>query len=195
MNGAIIILVTMFMIFFGSGKVRAADKLKDCGGHQESNFTGIRQSVPTTQINGLLLVGKKATYQVVTNGGQLKVIGEQSFESGVSKIVCGGGQIGASLFSFSIYAPTLIDLQKDNDSKISFWQFHLTVDNQKFGIWNKKSRLVSHAKENWEEVLERYGIKAQVYQISKSLYEIQFQRQLDSNFEQLIIRYDVASEL
>lgn len=173
----------------------AASKIKECGQRQDIVSTRFRQNVSSTQMQGLLLVGKKATYQVESANGKFKVISEQSFETGVSKIICGSGKAEFAKQSFSMYAPTLIDNRKQSDASFSFWQFQISADDSLFGIWNKKSRVLSQTKEAWDEVLEKHGIHYQIFQLTKNLYEIHLQKSSETALEQLLIRYDVASEL
>lgn len=187
-------ILTLSCVFLTEVSI-ANSKVKDCSPRQEVNLSSFRQSIQPSQISGLVLVGKKATYQVEGGGGKFKIISEQSFETGVNKIVCGGGKIAKDQNGFSMYIPTLLDLRKSADANISFWQFQITGNDSLFGIWNKKSRLLSQSKEAWDEILEKHGISFQIYQISNNLYEIHFQKYTEGTFEQLLVRYDAVTDL
>jgi hypothetical protein len=141
----------------------------------------------------LVLVGKRAIYYAESKTGGFRLWGEQSFINGQSKIACASMKESDSQ-SFSIYAPTLIDLSGDKSIGDSYWQFHMIANPEQFGIWNQKSRLFSKTTD-LESGLSKVGAQVQVIQISKDQFEIQFIRESEKMMETLSIRFDAVADV
>jgi hypothetical protein len=141
----------------------------------------------------VVLIGKRAIYYVENKSTGFRLVGEQSFVKGQSQIVC-ATMPEATPQSFSIYAPTLIDLTGDQSTGDSYWQFHMIANAKQFGIWNKQSRVFSKSKD-LESGLAKTGAQIQVVQISRDQFEIQFSRELDKTNEVLSIRFDALSQI
>ncbi len=141
----------------------------------------------------MLLIGQRAIYYAESKTTGFRLWGEQSFVKGQSRINCASMK-EAETQSFSIYAPTLIDLSGDKSIGDSYWQFHMIANPQQFGIWNKKSRLFSKTTD-LEAGLAKIGAQVQVVQISKDQFELQFSRETDKMIETLSIRFDAVTEV
>jgi hypothetical protein len=138
-------------------------------------------------------IGKRADYYIENKATGLKIWGEQSFLRGESKIVCASAGRDQSQ-SYSMYAPTLIDLSKDKSLGESYWQFHVIANAKQFGIWNKASRVFSKNKD-LESGLAKIGAQVQFVQLSHSEYQFVFTRETDQTLETLVIRFDAIPNL
>lgn len=141
----------------------------------------------------LVFVGTSADYYVENKASKMKLWGQQSFKTGKSAIVCADAGTTARE-SFSIYAPTLIDLTGTNSTGDSYWQFHVTADLKYFGIWNKKSRLFPKTKD-LESGLSKTGAHFQFYHISRDQYELVLIKESVRTLEVLSIRFDAIRNL
>jgi hypothetical protein len=145
----------------------------------------------------LVLIGQRAIYYAESKAGDFRLWGEQSFVKGQSRIVCASIKESpkeTDSQSFSIYAPTLIDLSGDKSIGDSYWQFHMIANPQQFGIWNKKSRLFPKTTD-LESGLLKIGAQVQVIQISKDQFEIQFIRETEKMVETLSVRFDAVADV
>lgn len=140
-----------------------------------------------------VLVGQRAIYYTENRSTGFRLWGEQSFVKGQSKIVCASMK-GSEDQSFSIYAPTLIDLSGDKSISDSYWQFHMIANTKQFGIWNKKSRLFPKTTD-LKSGLAKVGAQVQVIQISRDQYELQFSRESEKTIEILSIRFDAVADV
>jgi hypothetical protein len=141
----------------------------------------------------LVFIGKRAIYYTENKATGQRLWGEQSFVKGQSQIVCASMANGDSQ-SFSIYAPTLIDLSGDKSIGDSYWQFHMIANSKQFGIWNKKSRLFPKTTD-LEAGLAKTGAQVQAIQISKDQFELQFSREFEKTIEILSIRFDAVTDI
>ncbi len=141
----------------------------------------------------MVFIGKRAIYYVENKNSGSKLWSEQSFVKGQSKIVCATMKESEEQ-SFSLYAPTLIDLSGDKSVGDSYWQFHMIANPKQFGIWNKKSRVFPRTKD-LEEGLAKIGAQIQAVQISGDEYELQLIRETEKTIETLSIRFDAVSTL
>jgi hypothetical protein len=141
----------------------------------------------------MLLVGQRAIYYVENRSTGFRLWGEQNFIRAEEKIVC-ASMAKSEDQSFSIYAPTLIDLSGDKSIGDSYWQFHMIANAKQFGIWDKKSRLFPKTTD-LEAGLAKIGAQVQVIQISRDQYELQFSRESDKTVEVLSIRFDAVSDV
>jgi len=141
----------------------------------------------------LVFIGKRAIYYTENKSTGFRLWGEQSFVKGQSRIVC-ASMANSDSQSFSIYAPTLIDLRGDKSIGDSYWQFHMIANTQQFGIWNKKSRLFPKTTD-LELGLVKTGAHVQAIQISKDQFELQFSRESDKMIEILSIRFDAVTDI
>lgn len=141
----------------------------------------------------MILIGKKAEHYVENKSTGIKIWGVQSFKKGNSKLICATPS-KAENESFSIYAPTLIDLTNGKTIGDSYWQFHMIANSKQFGIWNKKSRLFPKTKD-LESGLAKIGAHIQIMQHSRDEFEMLFTRETESTLEVLSIRFDAVSGL
>lgn len=183
----LIAVVTLLPALAGAAsKVPVCEKQAE-GFPQGSLLPGLKALPPK------VYVARKATYWAESKGRQVQMQGEQSFINGESRIVCASTESGKSE-SFSIYAPTLIDLTGTRNIGDSYWQFHMIANSKEFGIWNQKSRLFP-AGRDLEEGLSKIASQIQVYQISRDEYEIVLIRENDQVTENLAIRFDSYSKI
>lgn len=165
----------------------AVTKVPEC--EKKSDLVSEGRPLPNLKaLPPLVYVGKSAKYSIDMKSQESRLQGEQSFVKGESRIACASGQF-LKPASFSMYAPTLIDLTGTKNIGDSYWQFHMTADEKHFGIWNQKSRLFSKSKD-LEEGLSKVASQIQVFQLSHSEYEVVFTRETEQATEVLSIRFD-----
>ncbi len=182
-----------FLVFFSFlANSWANDPVSECRTKPEF-FSHGKVLTSIKDLPKVVLIGKRAIYYVENKNSGFRLVGEQSFVKGQSRIVC-ATMPEVSSQSFSMYAPTLIDLTGDQSIGDSYWQFHMIANEKQFGIWNKQSRVFSKSKD-LESGLAKTGAQIQVIQISRDQFEIQFSRESDKTNEVLSIRFDALSQI
>jgi hypothetical protein len=170
----------------------AVSKVPEC--EKKSDLVSEGRPLPSLKaLPPLVYVGKSAKYSVEMKSQDGRLQGEQSFVKGESRIACASGQFQKPT-SFSMYAPTLIDLTGAKNIGDSYWQFHMTADQKHFGIWNQKSRLFSNSKD-LDEGLSKVAPQIQVFQLSHDEYEVIFTRETEQSIEVLSVRFDSVSKI
>jgi hypothetical protein len=175
----------------------AETKVSDCQG----NFTaaGIISLNQSTEIKSLdqlpkkIFVAQTADYLITSKTSETKLWGRQSFITTEGKVMCATlkdqGRTG-----FAMLAPTLIDLSETHTVGNSFWQFHMTIDDQHVGIWNQKSRF-SPRSSDFLLRMQEGGIKVYGEMVSSTRYQLHFVRESPTVTEHLRIRYDLTNDL
>lgn len=143
-----------------------------------------------SQLPKMMLVGRLANHMVEVREKDHTVLlhGRQSFINAKSEIVCATTDLKEAK-TFSLYAPTLIDLK--NKSGNSFWQFQMMANSTQVGIWNAKSRIESKSAD-LEKFLKSSGAQVRLYQVSHDQYELVLSKENGSQKESLSIIYDVT---
>lgn len=187
------LLALMFPILsYASLKVEECQSRPDFVGNQKSSSSIKLEALPP-----LLFVARKVDYYVENKEQTFKIWGRQSVTRIESKILCANVSTAPTQYGslrFSLYAPTLIDLTKDQKVGDSFWQFHLSTEGSQLGIWNQKSRMFSKVK-NFESQMSKMGVQVQIFQISHDEFELVLKREVKSFFETLSIRFETISEV
>lgn len=143
----------------------------------------------------MVFVGRKAEFYVEDKTQNLKILSQQSFTRAESKVLCASAAaVDKSSRGFSMYAPTLIDLSGDKKIGDSYWQFHLSAEADKIGVWNKRSRVFSSSKD-LEAGLQKIGAKYQFVQISHDEYELILIKETANTIQALSIRFDAVRDL
>lgn len=176
----------------------ASLKVEECQGRPD--FMGSQKASSSIRLDALphlLFVARKVDYYVENKDQSVKIWGRQSVTRIESKILCANVatvpmQYGS--LRFSLYAPTLMDLTKDQKIGDSFWQFHLSTEGSQLGIWNQKSRMFSKVK-NFESQMSKMGVQVQIFQISHDEFELILKREAKSFLETLSIRFEAVSEI
>lgn len=141
------------------------------------------------QLPKMILVGRIANHIVEDREKDQTILlhGRQSFVNAKSEILCATTKTKDAK-TFSLYAPTLIDLSKKSGT--SFWQFQLMANATQVGIWNAKSRIES--KTDLTKFVKSLGAQARLYQISHDQYELVLSKENGGHKETLSIVYDVT---
>jgi hypothetical protein len=189
------IYITLILSLF-SLSAFSASKVSDC--QSRPDFVSGWRSSSLRSIDALpkmIFVGRKADYYVENKKENLKIWGQQSFVRAESKIICASAPVTMeNNLGFSMYAPTLLDLTRSDNSGDSYWQFHLMPAPKQFGIWKQKSRLFSKAKD-LETALSRIGAQIQIYQVTHNEYEMVLTRESEQSFEMLSVYFDAVSDI
>lgn len=182
----------VIMILAASSVSWSASTVPECAARPEF----VTRTGPVLNLKSLppmILVGKKVDYYVENRTSGLKIWGVQSFKKGDSKILCASSGNFVSE-SFSMYAPTLIDLTDEKVVGDSYWQFHMIANLKQFGIWNKKSRIFSATKD-LDAAFSKIGAQVQIVQHTHNEYELLFTRESEQSIEVLSIQFDAVSSL
>jgi hypothetical protein len=175
--------------------VLAAPKVSEC--EKAPEFLNLQKTASLLKgleaLPNMIFVGRIADHYVQTKSGNLKMWSQHSFKLGKSSILCASAR-GSMDFISSIYAPTLLDQSRDRSVGNSFWQFQLVSENQKFGVWNRKSRLLNSG-ESIEKALLKLGIQVQVFQVTHEEFDLVFTKETETAIEVLAIRYDSVPSL
>lgn len=151
------------------------------------------QAVSLDRIPKKLLVASSVDYFVQSRlGSFLQVWAQHSFRQAHSTFKCYSGNSDETL-SFVVSAPTLIDQTVEHKTGNSFWQFHLSLDKNKLGIWNQKTRLFPNSK-FWPEQLNKIGYLQSWKLMSNGQYKLILIRQLSEYTQSIIIYYDLVKD-
>ncbi len=140
----------------------------------------------------MVFIAKRARFQIESKKHSFQLVSHQSFVKGESKIICSTPSDVVEK-SFSIYAPTLIDLTENEKIGDSFWQFHISVGKTKLGVWNQKTRLYNS--KDIKKSLAQSGIRLRILQTSHDEFEMIFSRESNEFSEKLSIRFDAINKL
>lgn len=136
----------------------------------------------------IVFVARKASYFVENKQTGKQIQGEHVFNKSSPRIVCADTGFAASE-SFSIYAPTLINLSDSQKMADVYWQFHMTVSPTQLGIWNRKSLIYSKTAD-LEEGLAKTGAQSQFRQTAHDQFELLLSREDGAWSETLLIEFD-----
>jgi hypothetical protein len=185
-----LIYLTVFILI--SGWAWGSNQVPECKSQPDYLSHGkVLSSVKS--LPRMVYIAKRAIHFIEGKDNGFRLWGEQSFVRGQSRIVC-ASNAGLNNQSFSLYAPTLIDLSGEKSNAESYWQFHMISNPEQFGIWNKKSSIFSQTKD-LEAGLKKIGAQVQIIQISRDEYEFQFSRETNKTFEILSIRFDAVPDI
>lgn len=177
---------------FANTKVSECNKRPDFLGQVRSSSIRTIENLPS-----MVFVGRKAEFYIEDKTQNLKILSQQSFTRAESKILCASAALAKSEKSvqgFSMYAPTLIDLSGDKKIGDSYWQFHLSAEAEKIGLWNKRSRVFSSSKD-LETGLQKTGARYQFVQISHDEYELILIKETATTIQALSIRFDAVRDV
>lgn len=189
MKNWFLIITTIFLILV---EASYADKIPSCESnvHERSaasSFGTIVKNIDS--LPKMIYLAKSAKMYVENKKQGIRLIANQSFVKAESKISC--STPGISDNSFSIYAPTLIDLTDEKKVGNSFWQFHVSISTDKIGIWNQKTRLF-RSSQDISKVLEKEGLQLLIEQLSHDEFQMTFSRDLKEDSIRLVIRFDAT---
>lgn len=140
----------------------------------------------------MVFVAKHARYYVESKKHSFQLVSHQSFVKGESKILCSTPSNVVEK-SFSLYAPTLIDMTENKKVGDSFWQFHVSVGKTQLGVWNQKTRLFKS--KDIEKSLAQEGVQIRILQASNDEFEMIFTRDNNEFSEKLSIRFDAINKI
>lgn len=175
--------------FFGSQQAIAKVKIPNC----DSSIYEKPSSLESPGLSGLglkYLVARRSLHSIEKQGQPLLQV-EQSFETGKRQLKCSESLQGQS-FGSSLYVPTLINFTGNKEIKNSYWQFQLSLDNGKVGIWSRKSRIVSREQKSLQALIEDQGLQIQVVKLNQSTVDLLFQRRHESLVESVMVTFDIV---
>lgn len=105
-----------------------------------------------------------------------------------AKVLCGSTPMDFSN-RYSLVAPTLIDVSRDQRVGNSMWQFQVIAEHKGFSAWNKKSPSLSQ-NEKLEGLMRQMKTNYRVYQLSHNEYELLLQKEEGGVVQTLSIRYE-----
>ncbi|MGE0631071.1 MAG: hypothetical protein AB7O96_01595 [Pseudobdellovibrionaceae bacterium] len=145
-----------------------------------------------------LLVARLAQFYVESNasdGSPIRIHSEQRYvdadsKSPQSRVVCGFANAGIHK-SFATYGLTLLDLGSAKKVKPTVWQFQMSANDGKFGVWNHKSEILIANKKSPRDILQSLGGEARIYKLGKSRYEILVIKETEGFKQYFSIVYDL----
>lgn len=175
-------------IGFGSQAVKPCVALSDAllTANEEGQALGLER------IPKKLLAASSVDYfvQSVANSS-MQLWAQHSFRKARSVFKCYSGNSEDNL-SFVVSAPTLIDQTVEQKTGNSFWQFHLSIEKNKLGIWNQKTRLFPKSK-SWVEQLNKVGYQQNWKLMSNGQYKLILTRQQNLYVQSVVIYYDLVN--
>jgi hypothetical protein len=178
--------------FLFSFEVLASRPLAKCANRPEFILSH-RSPIAFKNLPPKIFIAQVANFYVENKSQTFQLWSEQSFLKGSSQFICGKYDNGKSE-SFSLYAPTLMDLSGEQKLSDSYWQFRMIANTKQFGIWNQKTRIFTRSKD-LESAIAALGAQVQFFQISEDIYEMLITRETESYNETLSIRFDTVSDL
>lgn len=179
----------------------AETKVGDCQGNfvaaNATSSSTISEVKSVDQLPKKIFVAQTADYLIASKTSETKLWGRQSFVSGEGKVLCAtlkDQSKDVSQVGFAMMAPALIDLSEAHSVGNSFWQFHMTINDQHVGIWNQKSHFTPKSADFLQRMQEN-GIKVYGELLSPDHYQLHFVRESVNGIEHLRIRYDLTNDL
>lgn len=193
-------IASIFTILLVSISIRVEaenlNKYSDCENQKNEKQT-LGTSLSMSQIGTGVLVARKSIHSIEKNGKVIVQV-EQNFESGKNKLKCLNSKEVKDLKPLSsyIFAPTILDLADYKNSKNVIWQFRMSLDNSRIGLWNSKSR-IGNLESRILEILSTDSSETQILigSINSNLIQIQFTKVKNELTENLIVTYDKVSDI
>ncbi len=192
-----LLLVNMLCLVYSFSALAVgmgAQAVKSCVALSETLISAHEegQVLALERIPKKLLVASTVDYfvQSVSNNS-MQLWAQHSFRKARSVFKCYSGNSEDSL-SFLASAPALVDQTVEQKTGNSFWQFHLSIDKNKLGIWNQKTRLFPNSK-SWVEQLSKVGYQQTWKSMSNGQYKLTLTRQQNSYVQSIVIYYDLVN--
>lgn len=178
------------------GRAEQNSDLRQCQEEGSSLAISEKQIVPVDTIKGYLLVGRKAVFSVKTDG-ITQVQSEQTFTSFNKQlkapvITCATANYGTS--SYSMIAPTVLDLRENAAYNPVVWQFNTLKSKTDISANNNVSRILSQ-ETSAAEFLKEFASKAKVYKVSNYQYAVIINETDGKTEKKIAVIYDAIRAL